>query len=135
MMAKREKMLTKIFDFLYLGSEYDLDMYPKKEFIVVNVLEDPDIESDYNMPILYKKQNKYLLDWNQVIMVTDKIEKLRIENPNKKIALVCGAGQEKSPLVCQYYIVRYNDFGTDDAFNFIKAKRPEIIRCDKDYKW
>lgn len=134
-------MATKILDFLWLGNQWDAEkaladnMKKGQVWEIVNVLESPETEFNYNIPILYQDSMKrWQVNWSKVMEATDLIERLS-HTSKSKVLLHCGAGQERSPLVCQYYLIRYLDMGADAAFNFIKAKRPEIMRCDKNYKW
>ena len=137
---------TKIFDWLYLGDHYDainIAEHPnskiKEKWKILNVLEkelQEDKIDEEIIPILYKTvDGKYHLDWNQVFKAGDWIEKTRIENPKLKILCRCGAGQERSPLVVAYYLVRYYNMSPDNAYRFIQAMRPEVMRCDLNYIW
>ena len=137
-------MATRILDRLYIGDFYDGEKYyeDKKNWICINVLEhggnpflgDKPVSRPH--PILFKdKKGKYMLDWNAVFHITDLIEQKMITEPNKCIIIHCGAGQERSPLCVQYYLVRYANMSADQEYNFIKEKRPEIFRCDANYHW
>lgn len=138
-------MSTRILPWLYLGNATDAVLIDDnrtkdKNWQIINVLEPElifpeDKVDELIIPILYKIGGKHHLDWNKVFQVGDLINKIHIENPKDKLLCHCGAGQERSPLVIAYYLVRYENMKVDEAYDFIKQRRPEIFRCDKDYKW
>jgi protein-tyrosine phosphatase len=132
-------MPTHIIGNLWLGNLHDAEkLFGKPSWITLNVLE-KDIEEtkqDFYIPILYRDSSgKYHLDWNKVFEASDLIEKILIENPFNNLLVHCGAGQERSPLVVQYWLVRHMGMNPDQAFDMIKKLRPEVIKCDMDYIW
>jgi protein-tyrosine phosphatase len=140
-------MATKILPFLYLGDDVDAKIASdEKGWKILNVLETPEgfpvdkLPDEIVIPILdnyYQGSSgsKWRLNWNKVMEATEWIERTHKENPNAKILVHCGAGQERSPLVVQYYLVRYHNLSADQAFAIIKTLRPEVFRCDQDYQW
>ncbi len=57
-------------------------------------------------------------------LVADKIHE--IHQNGGKILVYCRAGQSRSAALCMAYFIKYHKLSFDDAFQYVKARRPII---------
>lgn len=132
-------MYNEIVENIFIGDKEDaakMLKFPENTdelVFVINVREEYKIKGAINISIIKKKLfGDYIIDWNAVMRITRKMEKIRMEHPHSLILVACGMGMERSVLIVQYYLMRYMNMGSDDAFNLIKSKRVGAIRHDLD---
>src|SRR5579884_2643613 len=60
-------------------------------------------------------ENLYLGDWEDALL-----------KDGKKVLLHCGAGIERSPLACVWFLHTKRNMDFDEAYEFVKEKRPIV---------
>lgn len=129
-------MVTKILDHLYLGGLTDALTFKGEIICVTQEVPRAEPEDAYCIPIIRSKvilhDNELLADQDdniiamkhQIDLVTFMIEK---NLKYKSDTLVhCMAGIERSPLVIASYLHDNANMTWDEAYDFIKEKRPEV---------
>src|SRR5579884_1196928 len=88
-------------------------------------------------------ENLYLGDWEDALTVPEEYVRLCVleakppgEPPGalwlpflkdgKKVLLHCGAGIERSPLACVWFLHTKRNMDFDEAYEFVKEKRPIV---------
>lgn len=129
-------MATEILPELHVG---DIDEAIEQRwagFTVVNVLEgSPKPSSSYYEPFLYTNWNMETrtLEYDADPVMLDRIAGIidREIASSKKVFLHCGAGIERSPLACAWFLWKKRDFASlSDAYDFIVERRPQVQRRD-----
>jgi len=131
---------TKIIDGLYLGSTDDamriykhgIDCvvicvhewsWPLKEFYN---LHGPPVATTIVIP--YIDYDTFRIDMDALDFIVESIDYAMKQE--KTVFVHCGAGIERSPLAVAYYLLRKKGMCLDEAYDFIKAKRPIVEKRD-----
>ena len=64
--------------------------------------------------------------YNYLNYITNVIH--QYNNNNKKIFIYCYAGKQRSPSVIAAYLIKYYNFSTYEAINFIKQKKNNTFK-------
>ena len=127
---------NKIMNNIYLGN-YNDSM--NNDFIndfnlIINCSKDLPFNSNINNNIkkirisinddLSKQSNIDL--YNYLNYITNVIH--QYNNNNKKIFIYCYAGKQRSPSVIAAYLIKYYNFSTYEAINFIKQKKNNTFK-------
>lgn len=129
-------MVTKIFDGLYLGDWNDALSFDGEIICVMQEILSIEPKNAYWIPIIRtsgRLNNDELIDDQDVEVFALKHQLMlvtQIVNDNlekKKDTLIhCMAGIERSPLAVVYCVRRFMNLGWDEAYDYVKDKRPEV---------
>ena len=129
-------MVTKILDHLYLGDLVDALTFKGEIICVIQEIPNAEPSNAYWIPIIRTKgelNDDHLIDNqdvevtalpHQIEMVIDMLHRNRYSDTDTLVH--CMAGIERSPLVIASYLHKYNNMTWDEAYEFIKEKRPEV---------
>ena len=127
---------NKIINNIYLGN-YNDSM--NNDFIndfnlIINCSKDLPFNSNINNNIkkirvsinddLSKQSNIDL--YNYLNYITNVIH--QYNNNNKKIFIYCYAGKQRSPSIIAAYLIKYYNFSTYEAINYIKQKKNNTFK-------
>ena len=127
---------NKIINNIYLGN-YNDSM--NNDFIndfnlIINCSKDLPFNSNINNNIkkirisinddLSKQSNIDL--YNYLSYITNVIH--QYNNNNKKIFIYCYAGKQRSPSIIAAYLIKYYNFSTYEAINYIKQKKNNTFK-------
>ncbi len=129
-------MVTKILDHLYLGDLMDARKFDGEIICVIQDIPNAEPDKAYWIPIIRSSaplnDNELILDQDPIItalphqldLVSFMIEKnLKYETDT---LVHCMAGIERSPLAVAWYLHKNCNMTYNEAYEFIKEKRPEV---------
>lgn len=136
-------MISQITSKVFIGDIYDaVNREALKNFKITVMLsvncrdsiEEIRLCKEMNIQYIFHKfiieGEKPLKYQKRFVKVSKDLAKL-VEN-GETVFVHCGAGQERSPLVVALYLSHSMKISLFDAYDFIKEKRPEILRR---YEW
>ncbi len=114
---------------LYLGDGKDLAEFRGS---VVYVREDIPLKSRPDATwISFHRDGK--ADTTKLDAAAAAIEELL--EKGDRVFVHCGAGTKRSPLAVAWYLHRYNGMTIDEAYDFIQARRPVVLRMTEWLGW
>ena len=130
-------MVSKILDHLYLGDIHDAGKFNGEVICVMQeIVEQLEPDEAYWIPIIRSSaplnSDELILDQEPIITVMkhqiDLIMFIIDKNVGFEVDTLihCMAGIERSPLVVASYLHKYRNMTWDEAYDFIKEKRPEV---------
>lgn len=131
-------MVTKILDHLYLGDIHDARKFEGTIICVMqDLVEALEPEKAYWIPVIRTSGGEIDYDKliaendvvvralpHQIDVVVDMIHDYR--RCYQDVLIHCMAGIERSPLVIACYLHDWEGYTWDEAYDFIKEKRPEV---------
>jgi len=114
--------MDEIIENLYLGDWEDALTVPE-EYVRLCVLEaKPPGEPPGALWLPFLNGEK--ADKAQLDLIANTIDALLKDG--KKVLLHCGAGIERSPLACVWFLHTKRNMDFDEAYEFVKEKRPIV---------
>ena len=114
-------MASAVYPGLFVGDMADAKAAPP-DFFILCVLENrPPDEPPNATHIPFLVNGK--ADMKQVDIILDVID--RQIQANRQILVHCGAGIERSPLICTLYLHKRVGLPLDDAWKLVQQKRPQ----------
>lgn len=129
-------MVTKILDHLYLGDFVDALAWKDTLVTVIEDIPKAIPMKSYWIPVIRtnRPHNDDELIAGLDIVVTALEKNLLLvaeiikqhENSGTPVLVHCMAGIERSPLAVVYYLHYFKNMTWDDAYDFVKSKRPQV---------
>jgi len=123
---------TEIIERIYLGNAFNAKDYNQLKQnnigMIVNVTEE--IPNYYLEDFMYTRipirdyNESSILEYLDITIT--KIHKYLEDNPDKNVFIHCFMGSSRSASVVIAYLIKYNQMRYDDAYEFIKSKRPIV---------
>ena len=64
--------------------------------------------------------------------MSDKIQAFKKDNPDKKILIHCFMGSSRSASILIAYLIKYENYKTRDALNYLREKR-NVVNINVDF--
>ena len=113
--------MNEIIEGLYVGDMLDAKTAPQDMFVLCVLENRPPDEPPNATHIPFLVNGK--VDMNQVNIILDTID--RQMQAGRKVLVHCGAGAERSPLICTLYLYARKGMTLDDAWKLVQQKRPQ----------
>jgi len=121
---------TEIIDNLYLGNIYNAADSTMMDSIKIDTIINVSRNISNYFPSKFKYINIQIDDLNSEMFSDEVLEVIahmhRIMNSNKKLLVHCLMGSSRSATIVILYLIKYNKMSVDEAYKFIKSKRPTI---------
>lgn len=129
-------MVTKILDHLYLGDFVDALTWKNTIICVMQDIQPKEPMKAYWIPIIRTSKphnDDHMIDGQDLnvtalqknmMLVAETI--MHHEESGEPVLVHCMAGIERSPLAVVWYLHYFKDMTWDDAYDFVKEKRPEV---------
>ena len=126
--------MNEILTNLYLGDAEDALTFDGTIICVQQNIPWEEPDHAYWIPIIrtdkpVTTQNEHIASAGVKITILphqlDMVARLISEKRDKPILVHCRGGMERSPLAVMYYLHHYVDMTWNEAYDFVKSKRPE----------
>jgi len=131
---------TFICNNIYLGNAYNARNYyeliSNNIGLILNCSADIPNYFEEDDAFVYERVNVYDQS-NQDIKVyfntmSDKIQAFKKDNPDKKILIHCFMGSSRSASILIAYLIKYENYKTRDALNYLREKR-NVVNINVDF--
>lgn len=119
---------TKVVDNIYIGSAYNAADYSTLKSIGIDIILNITTEISEYFPndFTYKTYKIYDNNQEDISEYLENAYKYIEENKDKKILIHCYMGASRSASIVIYYLTKKHNMTIDEAFKFLKEKRPTV---------